>query len=108
MSSALTSRLKTLNWSPEAMKLSSHERIWHGLSTMPSILRTSSPWNPTPNTMIDKESKQDKWNRGLDLFIESVLKPDTKLRQCAHNQKCYHELMDVRNDVLEYLKTKRW
>lgn len=58
--------------------------------------------------MMDNETKQDKWNRGLDLFIESVLKPDHKLRQCAHNQTCYHELMDVRQDVLKYLKTKRW
>jgi len=56
----------------------------------------------------DGESKQDKWNRGLDLFIESVLKPDHALRQCAHNQKCYHELMDVRQDVLDYLNTLRW
>ena len=56
----------------------------------------------------DGEPKQEKWNRGLDLFIESVLKPDSALRQCAHNQKCYHELMDVRADVLEYLQTKRW
>ncbi len=54
------------------------------------------------------ESQQDKWNRGVDLFIESVLKPDTKLRQCAHNQKCYNELMTVREDVLQYLKTVRW
>jgi hypothetical protein len=60
------------------------------------------------NTISDGEDKKVKWNRGLDLFIESVLKPDSILRQCAHNQKCYHELMDVRNDVLEYLKTKRW
>ena len=56
----------------------------------------------------DGESKQDKWNRGLDLFIESVLKLDPALRQCAHNQRCYHELMDVRDDVLDYLKSKRW
>ena len=56
----------------------------------------------------DDESKQEKWNRGLDIFIESVIKPDSSLRQCAHNQKCYHELMDVRVDVLKYLKTKRW
>jgi len=54
------------------------------------------------------ESKQDKWNRGLDLFIESVLKPDQELRQCAHNQKCYNELLDIRENVLEYLKTLRW
>ena len=34
----------------------------------------------------DGESKQDKWNRGLDIFIESVHKPDAALRQCAHNK----------------------
>ena len=50
--------------------------------------------------MHDGESKDDKYNRGLDLFIESVLKPDSKLRQCAHNQKCYHELMEIRETVL--------
>ena len=56
----------------------------------------------------DGESQEVKWNRGLDLFIESVLKPDPQLRQCAHNQKCYHELMWVRENVLEYLKTLRY
>ena len=59
-------------------------------------------------TINDGESKQDKRNRGLDIFIESVIKPDPALRQCAHNQRCYHELMDIRSDVLEYLKSKRW
>jgi hypothetical protein len=56
----------------------------------------------------DDESKQDKWNRGLDIFAESVLKPDPALRQCAHNQRCYHELMEVRENVLQYLNTLRW
>jgi hypothetical protein len=60
------------------------------------------------NNIDDPESKQDKWNRGLDIFIESVIKPDPKLRQCAHNQECYNELMDVRKDVLNYLQTLRW
>ena len=55
----------------------------------------------------DGESQEIKWNRGLDLFTESVLKPDPQLRQCAHNQRCYHELMWVREHVLEYLKTLR-
>ena len=59
-------------------------------------------------TIDDGESKQDKWNRGLDIFIESVIKPDAALRQCAHNQKCYHELMDVRTEVLNHLKSLRW
>jgi len=59
--------------------------------------------NPVP----ENESQDIKWNRGLDLFIESVHKPDSELRQCSHNQKCYNELMAVREHVLEYLRTLR-
>ena len=59
------------------------------------------------NTIKEKESQDVKWNRGLDLFIESVHKPDDKLRSCAHNQNCYDELMGVKRKVLEYLKTLR-
>jgi len=60
------------------------------------------------NQIPDEENKQDKWNRGLDIFIESVIKPDPALRQCAHNQRCFNELMDVREEVLNHLKTLRW
>ena len=57
---------------------------------------------------IDEHESQDqKWNRGLDIFIESVHQPDPKLRSCAHNQGCYNELMWIRDDVLNYLKTLR-
>ena len=55
----------------------------------------------------DGESQDIKFNRGLDLFVESVLKPDPALRQCALNQRCYHELMYVRSYVLDYLKSLR-
>ena len=53
------------------------------------------------------ESKSDKYNRAVDLFIESVHKPDTALRSCAHNQRCFNELMEIREHVLDYLKTLR-
>lgn len=59
------------------------------------------------NNIYENESNQDKWNRGLDLFIESVLKPDPKLRQCARNQHCFDETMDIRANILEHLKTLR-
>ncbi len=59
-------------------------------------------------TIENEETKREKWNRGLDIFIESVHKPDPALRQCAHNQKCYNELMDVRGNMIEYLNTLRW
>ena len=49
------------------------------------------------------ESKIDKNNRAVDIFIESVQKPDSALRSCAHNQKCYNELMEVRQQVLDYV-----
>lgn len=58
--------------------------------------------------MLTMDETQDiKWNRGLDLFIESVHKPDSELRQTAHEQLCYNELMQVRENVLEYLKLLR-
>ena len=59
------------------------------------------------NAILNDETPREKWNRGLDLYIESVHKPDNALRACAHNQKCYNELMAVREEVLEYLKTLR-
>lgn len=59
------------------------------------------------NSVPDNEPQEVKFNRGLDLFTESVLKPDPELRNCAHNQRCYHELMYIRSYVLEYLKTLR-
>ena len=59
------------------------------------------------NAIREEETKDQKWNRGLDLYIESVHKPDTALRGCAHNQKCFNELMEVREHVLKYVKTLR-
>ena len=56
---------------------------------------------------MNEESQIEKWNRGLTLFEESVLKPDSELRNCAHTQECYNELMSVREHVLTYLKTLR-
>ena len=59
------------------------------------------------NSINIEESQDIKWNRGLDIFIESVHKPDDKLRSCAHNQNCYNELMWIREHVLEYLQSLR-
>lgn len=56
---------------------------------------------------MEDTSHIEKWNRGLTLFEESVLKPDHELRLCAYNQECFDELMQVREDILKYLKTLR-
>ena len=57
------------------------------------------------NSIDGKETPSQKYERALDLFTESVLKPDHDLRGCAHNQGCYDELMEIREHVLKYLKT---
>ena len=59
------------------------------------------------NSVDDGETKTEKMARAFDLYIESIHKPDTSLRACAHNQKCYNELMQVRDMVLEYVYMKR-
>ena len=55
--------------------------------------------------MIGKETPEIKYDRALTLFQESVLKPDHKLRACAYNQDCFNELMEIREHVIEYLRT---
>ena len=59
------------------------------------------------NSIVDQETETQKFNRALDLYIESVHKPDHALRSCAHNQKCFNELMNVRQQVLDYVQTLR-
>ena len=57
------------------------------------------------NSISHEESHAEKYQRALDLFTESVLKPDHDLRSCSHNQGCFDELMEIREHVLKYLKT---
>ena len=56
------------------------------------------------NSIREDEDKSIKYDRALALFTESVMKPDPHLRGCAHNQHCYEELMEIKNEVLDYLK----
>lgn len=52
-------------------------------------------------------SKDEKRKDAFFIFYESVLKPDHNLRQDAHEQKCFHELMEWRAEVIEYLDRRR-
>ena len=54
--------------------------------------------------MNDKETKR---RDALTIFMESVHKPDNILRSCAHNQECFNELMEWREEVLQYLDQRR-
>ena len=54
--------------------------------------------------MTDKKTKR---RDALTIFLESVHKPDNRLRSCAHNQECFNELMEWREEVLQYLDQRR-
>ena len=51
--------------------------------------------------------KHEKRRDALGLFYESVLKPDHELRQCSHNQECFNELMEWRDEIIRCLDERR-
>ena len=46
----------------------------------------------------------EKWECGRTLLLESLLKPDDKLRGCAFNQGCKDELLAIRDQVVEMVR----
>lgn len=56
---------------------------------------------------MENSDQNEKWNRAISIITESVLKPDSDLRQHAHEQECFHELMYARENVIQYLNTLR-
>ena len=54
--------------------------------------------------MSTEPSQYEKWDRGKTLMLESLHKPDDRLRGCSHNQQCYHELMEIRDQVIEMVR----
>ena len=49
-------------------------------------------------------TEQEKWDRGRTLLLESLYKPDDKLRGCAYNQGCKDELLAIRDQVIEMVR----
>ena len=50
------------------------------------------------------ETPLERWDRGRTLLLESLYKPDSKLRGCAYNQGCYDEMIALRDHVIDLVK----
>ena len=50
-------------------------------------------------------NEQEKWDRGRTLLLESLYKPDDRLRGCAYNQECYDEMIALRDHVIHLIKS---
>ena len=51
-----------------------------------------------------KETEFERWDRAKTLMLESLYKPDSKLRGCAYNQGCKDYLMEIRDQVIEMVR----
>ena len=54
--------------------------------------------------MSTEPTSYEKWDRAKTLVLESLHKPDDRLRGCAHNQQCYYEMIEIRNQVIEMVQ----
>ena len=54
--------------------------------------------------MTEDQTPQEAWDRGRTLLLESLYKPDDKLRGCAFNQGCKDELLEIRDQVIEMVR----
>ena len=52
---------------------------------------------------IQVENPSEKWDRAKSLLLESLYKPDSALRSCSHNQHCFDEMMELRDQVIDYV-----
>jgi len=52
----------------------------------------------------DEVTPLEKWDRARTLMLESLYKPDDRLRGCAYNQGCKDELMAIRDEVIEMVR----
>lgn len=57
--------------------------------------------------MSPEELKYRKRKDAFHIFYESILKPDSELRQCAHEEECFHELLEWRGEIIAYLDQRR-
>ena len=54
--------------------------------------------------MTNPSKSHESWDRARTLLLQSLYKPDTKLRGCAYNQECYDDLMLLRDQAIEYVQ----
>ena len=54
--------------------------------------------------MTKPSKSHESWDRAKTLLLESLYKPDDRLRGCAYNQGCKDELMAIRDEVIEMVR----
>ena len=56
---------------------------------------------------MNPDTSRSHYINALDLMIMSVYKPDVELRNEARDLGCLDELLQIREDVIDYLQSIR-
>ena len=56
---------------------------------------------------MNPDTSKSHYINALDLMIMSVYKPDVELRNEARDLGCLDELLQIREDVIDYLQSIR-
>jgi len=51
-------------------------------------------------SLDDELTSYEKWDRAKSILLESLHKPDHHLRSCAHNQQCYDDVIQIRDELI--------
>ena len=51
-----------------------------------------------------KPTSYESWDLAKGILLESLHKPDHHLRSCAHNQECFEDGIQIRDQLIEYVK----
>lgn len=56
------------------------------------------------NSLGHTPTSYEKWDRAKGILLESLYKPDHHLRSCAHNQECFEEIIQIRDQIIEHVQ----
>ena len=51
-------------------------------------------------SLDESPTSYEKWDRAKGILLESLFKPDHHLRSCAHNQQCYEDVIQIRDELI--------
>ncbi len=55
-------------------------------------------------SLDESPTPYERWDRAKGILLESLFKPDHHLRSCAHNQECIDDVLQIRDQVIEYVQ----
>ena len=55
-------------------------------------------------SLDESPTPYESWDRAKVILLESLFKPDHHLRSCAHNQECIDDVLQIRDQVIEYVQ----